>query len=103
MLFCRCDSSAQVRRRGQRLTVVECALLFYRALITTPVWFQYFEDTHLGSILTSSCTGDLRDMAADMAAAPMEKFLVSCMSSGNRTGVFCVLYKPPEAMSHEMP
>ena len=53
MLFWRCDTSAQVRRRGQRLTVMECALLFYRALITTPVWFQYFEDTHLGSILTS--------------------------------------------------
>ena len=57
MLFGRCDSAPEVRRRAQQLTVLECALLFYRALISTPVWFQYFEDTHLGSILTSSCTG----------------------------------------------
>lgn len=58
VLFSRCDSPSAVRRRAQQLTVLECALLFYRALITTPVWFQYFEDTHVGGILTSSCTGE---------------------------------------------
>ena len=52
-----CSQRSDQWRRSGVLTVVEAALLLYRALLSTPVWFKFFEEQNIGSILCSSCTG----------------------------------------------
>ena len=41
----------------QVLTLVEHAVLLYRALLPTPAWVRYFEGAGLGSVLTVCYTG----------------------------------------------
>ena len=57
ILFHRCEQRTDQLRRSSILTFLESTLLFYRALLSTPVWFKFFEEQQLGSILCSSCTG----------------------------------------------
>ena len=45
---------------AQVLTLVEHAVLLYRALLPTPVWVRYFEGAGLGSVLTACYTGASR-------------------------------------------
>ena len=52
-----CSQRSDQLRRSGVLTVLESALLLYRALLSAPVWFKFFEEQHIGSILCSSCTG----------------------------------------------
>ena len=42
---------------SQVLTLVEHAVLLYRALLPTPAWVRYFEGAGLGSVLTACYTG----------------------------------------------
>ena len=44
-------------RLVQVLTLVEHAVLLYRALLPTPAWVRYFEGAGLGSVLTACYTG----------------------------------------------
>ena len=43
----------------QVLTLVEHAVLLYRALLPTPAWVRYFEGAGLGGVLTAGYTGAL--------------------------------------------
>ncbi|XAR71851.1 hypothetical protein NMG60_11018289 [Bertholletia excelsa] len=45
------------RRQGQMLTLVEYALLLYRALLPTPVWYRFFLNKDYGSLFSSLTTG----------------------------------------------
>lgn len=45
------------RRQGQILTLVEYALLLYRALLPTPVWYRFFLNKDYGSLFSSLTTG----------------------------------------------
>ncbi|TXG49942.1 hypothetical protein EZV62_025817 [Acer yangbiense] len=45
------------RRQGQILTLVEYTLLFYRALLPTPVWYRFFLNKEYGSLFSSLTTG----------------------------------------------
>ncbi|KAJ4720264.1 RING finger and transmembrane domain-containing protein [Melia azedarach] len=45
------------RRQGQILTLVEYALLLYRALLPTPVWYRFFLNKHYGTLFSSLTTG----------------------------------------------
>ncbi|XVF41257.1 hypothetical protein PTKIN_Ptkin01aG0266100 [Pterospermum kingtungense] len=45
------------RRQGQVLTLVEYTLLFYRALLPTPVWYRFFLNKDYGSLFSSLTTG----------------------------------------------
>ncbi|XP_051143698.1 uncharacterized protein LOC127260080 [Andrographis paniculata] len=45
------------RRQGQMLTLVEYALLLYRALLPTPVWYRFFLNKEYGSLFSSLTTG----------------------------------------------
>lgn len=39
--------------KGQLLTLVECMLLLYRALLPTPVWYWFFLNKDYGSLFSS--------------------------------------------------
>lgn len=43
--------------QGQLLTLVEYLLLLYRALLPTPVWYQFFLNKEYGSFFSSLTTG----------------------------------------------
>lgn len=43
--------------KGQILTLVEYALLLYRALLPTPVWYRFFLNKHYGTLFSSLTTG----------------------------------------------
>lgn len=43
--------------QGQMLTLVEYALLLYRALLPTPVWYRFFLNKTYGSLFSSLTTG----------------------------------------------
>lgn len=43
--------------KGQILTLVEYALLLYRALLPTPVWYRFFLNKDYGSLFSSLTTG----------------------------------------------
>ncbi|KAF3433243.1 hypothetical protein FNV43_RR24345 [Rhamnella rubrinervis] len=45
------------RRQGQMLTLVEYALLLYRALLPTPVWYRFFLNKNYGGLFSSLTTG----------------------------------------------
>ncbi|XP_031265667.1 RING finger and transmembrane domain-containing protein 2-like [Pistacia vera] len=45
------------RRQGQILTLIEYALLFYRALLPAPVWYRFFLNKDYGSLFSSLTTG----------------------------------------------
>ncbi|KAI3517512.1 hypothetical protein L1887_16727 [Cichorium endivia] len=45
------------RRQGQMLTVIEYALLLYRAFLPTPVWYRFFLNKEYGSLFSSLTTG----------------------------------------------
>ncbi|XP_041992814.1 RING finger and transmembrane domain-containing protein 2-like [Salvia splendens] len=45
------------RRQGQMLTLIEYALLLYRALLPTPVWYRFFLNKTYGSLFSSLTTG----------------------------------------------
>ncbi|XP_062092289.1 uncharacterized protein LOC133798109 isoform X2 [Humulus lupulus] len=45
------------RRQGQMLTLLEYALLLYRAFIPTPVWYRFFLNKDNGSLFSSLTTG----------------------------------------------
>ncbi|KAF3454777.1 hypothetical protein FNV43_RR05225 [Rhamnella rubrinervis] len=44
-------------KQGQLLTLVEYLLLLYRALLPTPVWYQFFLNKEYGSFFSSLTTG----------------------------------------------
>lgn len=43
--------------QGQMLTLVEYALLLYRSLLPTPVWYKFFLNKEYGSLFSSLTTG----------------------------------------------
>ncbi|KAI3757762.1 hypothetical protein L6452_05305 [Arctium lappa] len=45
------------RRQGQMLTLVEYALLLYRAFLPAPVWYRFFLNKEYGSLFSSLITG----------------------------------------------
>nr|XP_043623940.1 E3 ubiquitin-protein ligase RNFT1-like isoform X2 [Erigeron canadensis] len=45
------------RRQGQMLTLVEYALLLYRAFLPAPVWYRFFLNKEYGSMFSSLITG----------------------------------------------
>ncbi|XP_015877618.3 uncharacterized protein LOC107414042 [Ziziphus jujuba] len=45
------------RRQGQLLTLIEYAMLLYRALLPTPVWYRFFLNREYGSLFSSLTTG----------------------------------------------
>ncbi|KAL8232141.1 hypothetical protein R6Q57_001919 [Mikania cordata] len=45
------------RRQGQMLTLVEYALLLYRAFLPAPVWYRFFLNKEYGSFFSSLITG----------------------------------------------
>lgn len=45
------------RRQGQMLTVIEYALLVYRAFLPAPVWYRFFLNKEYGSLFSSLTTG----------------------------------------------
>ncbi|XP_076953610.1 uncharacterized protein LOC143627733 [Bidens hawaiensis] len=45
------------RRQGQMLTLVEYALLLYRAFLPAPVWYRFFLNKEYGSLFSSMITG----------------------------------------------
>ncbi|KAM6581981.1 hypothetical protein CsatB_008983 [Cannabis sativa] len=45
------------RRQGQLLTLLEYALLLYRAFLPTPVWYRFFLNKENGSLFSSLTTG----------------------------------------------
>ncbi|XP_044507291.1 E3 ubiquitin-protein ligase RNFT1-like isoform X2 [Mangifera indica] len=45
------------RRQGQMLTLVEYALLLYRALLPAPVWYRFFLNKDYGSLFSSLTAG----------------------------------------------
>lgn len=58
LLMCYKNSKGRkYRKQGQMLTLVEYALLLYRALLPTPVWYRFFLNKEYGSIFSSLTTG----------------------------------------------
>ncbi len=50
-------NGAAARARSRVLTLVEHGLLVYRSLLTVPVWWTYFDQLALGSLVAAPCTG----------------------------------------------
>ena len=50
-------NGAAARPRSRVLTLVEHCLLVHRSLLTVPVWWTYFDQLALGSLVAAPCTG----------------------------------------------
>ncbi|GER46584.1 RING/U-box superfamily protein [Striga asiatica] len=57
LLYYKNGKAHNFRRQGQILTLVEYALLLYRALLPTPVWYRFFLNKVYGSLFSSVTTG----------------------------------------------
>ncbi|XP_042389710.1 RING finger and transmembrane domain-containing protein 2-like [Zingiber officinale] len=57
LMYYKNSKGRKYRKQGQMLTLVEYALLLYRALLPTPVWYRFFLNKEYGSIFSSLTTG----------------------------------------------
>ncbi|KAM7491808.1 hypothetical protein LguiA_034729 [Lonicera macranthoides] len=57
LMYYRNGRGHNFRRQGQMLTLIEYALLLYRALLPTPVWYRFFLNKDYGSLFSSLTTG----------------------------------------------
>ncbi|CAA0836657.1 RING/U-box superfamily protein [Striga hermonthica] len=57
LLYYKNGKAHNFRRQGQILTLVEYALLLYRSLLPTPVWYKFFLNKDYGSLFSSVTTG----------------------------------------------
>ncbi|MFS7961022.1 putative transcription factor C2H2 family [Helianthus anomalus] len=57
LMYYRNGKGHNFRRQGQMLTLVEYALLLYRAFLPAPVWYRFFLNKEYGSLFSSLTTG----------------------------------------------
>ncbi|KAI7754867.1 hypothetical protein M8C21_032031 [Ambrosia artemisiifolia] len=57
LMYYRKAKGHNFRRQGQMLTLVEYALLLYRAFLPAPVWYRFFLNKEYGSLFSSLITG----------------------------------------------
>ncbi|KAL8257398.1 hypothetical protein R6Q59_029439 [Mikania micrantha] len=57
LMYYRNGKGHYFRRQGQMLTLVEYALLLYRAFLPAPVWYRFFLNKEYGSLFSSLTTG----------------------------------------------
>ncbi|KAI3815929.1 hypothetical protein L1987_15613 [Smallanthus sonchifolius] len=57
LMYYRNGKGDDFRRQGQMLTLVEYALLLYRAFLPAPVWYRFFLNKENGSLFSSLITG----------------------------------------------
>ncbi|MFS7969028.1 putative transcription factor C2H2 family [Helianthus anomalus] len=57
LMYYRNSRGHNFRRQGQMLTLVEYALLLYRAFLPAPVWYRFFLNKEYGSLFSSLITG----------------------------------------------
>lgn len=57
LMYYRNGKGHNFRRQGQMLTLVEYAMLLYRAFLPAPVWYRFFLNKEYGSLFSSLTTG----------------------------------------------
>ncbi|KAJ0788983.1 putative transcription factor C2H2 family [Helianthus annuus] len=57
LVYYRKGKGPAFRRQGQMLTLVEYALLLYRAFLPAPIWYRFFLNKEYGSLFSSLITG----------------------------------------------
>lgn len=72
------------RRQGQMLTLVEYALLLYRALLPTPVWYRFFLNKEYGSLFSSLTTGLYLTFKLTSIVEKVQSFLAALKALSRR-------------------
>lgn len=86
------------RRQGQMLTLVEYALLLYRALLPTPIWYRFFLNKDYGSLFSSVITGLYLTFKLTSVVEKVRSFF-SALKALSRKEVHYGSYATPEQVN----